>query len=295
VATLSTPQRHPGEVRGAALHHDGILTWGDSLALWPLDGGPPRILESGTNYDAAGALDPNAGLFLLENRTRLIRHSPRIVLEEETATRDLLFTTLDGENGLLYLHHHSQLRFWTPDGTREIYSIYTPSRQAGLQFVELDRDGLPELLCGNYWLKQSGKKGVAWRLFALNTFFENPDSASARILYLNSPQGLLWASRERVAWLTPREDLRQLWNCRILAIEGVGGPACWLGEPQVLLGHSQGVHQLDYSNGGWRAKPRLSGTSCVALIHAANAIWAVTTGGPRRLSVEPSIQPNIYK
>lgn len=276
-----TPAAPVGEIRGAALHENGILTWGESLALWPFDGKPPRVLESGTNYGPAGTLDRQLGLFLLEDGRRLIRHRPRLVIEEETATRDLLPATLHGRRGLLYIHLHSQLRFWTPAGTEEIYSIYTPSHQAGLQFADLDGDGRPELLCGNYWLKPSEKRGVAWRLFAINTFFERENSASARLLYLQEPRGLLWASSERVAWLTPSPDLRQLWQPNILPLEGAGNPTCWLESPLLLMGHENGVHSFRWDGTSWRTRPYAQGFSCVALLARNGSVWAVAADRPR--------------
>lgn len=268
-----------GEVRGAAMRPDGILTWGESLAIWPFNGAAPRLIETGRQYGAAGCLHGES-LFLLEGH-RLIRHRPRLVIEEDTRTSDLLWVELQGRTGLLYVHLDAQLRLWTPQGVEEVYSIYTPSRQSGLTVADIDQDGAADVLCGNYWLKPSGQRGAAWRLYAINTYFERGDSALARILFMEEPRGLLWASAERLAWLTPPPDIRQLWPATAIEAARIGRPACWLNGPLTLLGHSQGVHAFRWTGTRWNAQRYMSGFSCVALLERNDQIWAVTPEGPR--------------
>jgi hypothetical protein len=268
-----------GEIRGATASPRGILTWGESFALWPWDGSEPHILERGRNYGRAGCFAAGH-LFLLEDGRRLIRHQPRLVIEDDTQTSDLLWTRLHGEDGLLYIHLDAQLRFWTPRGVEEIYSIYTPSRQGGLITVDLDGDSRAELLCGNYWLRDSGRRGAAWRLFALNTYFAGEDSALARLCWVDRPRGLLWASRERLVFHRPPPRLEELWPATPIEVPGLGEPHAWLSSSNPLLAHSRGVHAFRWDGAHWQARELTSGGPWVALLSRGGVVWAVNQSHP---------------
>jgi hypothetical protein len=76
-----------------------------------------------------------------------------------------------------------QVRFYElPSGdSRDLYSIYTPSRQAGLLLHDVDGDGRPDLFCGNYWMRAPERFDLPWRLFAINLWSEEQDSATVRL------------------------------------------------------------------------------------------------------------------
>lgn len=272
-------------IRGAAPLQEGILTWGDRLELWPWTGAAARLIRDRVNFQQAGSA-AGGSVFLLEGSGRLVRLAwPRLtttVIEPATACQEVLWTEMAGRSGLLYVHLHSQLRFWDGSEAQELYSIYTPSRQGGLQVVDIDEDGRSEILCGNYWLKDTGSSNRAWRLFAINTFFERETSALARIAYLKEPRGLMWASEERIVWHEPRSDLRQLWRSEPVECPGAGKPAAMLAHRGMIwLGHSRGVHLLRRMGGRWTARHYTRDINCVALLEKNDGIWAVSEENPR--------------
>ena len=67
---------------------------------------------------------------------------------------------------------------------QEIYSFYTASRQGGLLIEDIDGDGRPDIVCGNYWIRSPERFDLPWRLFAINTRHETPDSATFRLAWL---------------------------------------------------------------------------------------------------------------
>ncbi len=78
------------------------------------------------------------------------------------------------------------------DGWREteLYTIYTPSTEGGLVISDIDGDGLPDLLCGNYWMKSPTAFELPWREFAIDTWNEEEGSGDAAA----------WPGAIRSAW-----------------------------------------------------------------------------------------------
>ena len=77
---------------------------------------------------------------------------------------------------------------------QDLYSFYTPSREGGLGIADIDGDGLPDILCGNDWIRSPRTFDLHWRLFAINTWNELENSAMLRLANRN---GILVAGRER--------------------------------------------------------------------------------------------------
>ena len=149
------------------------------------------------------------------------RDGARRSIDTGVVSDDLLPAVLFGRRGILLIHKHQQMRFyqvprdpageWPPP--RDIYSIYTPSRQGGLLVADIDRDGRADILCGNYWIRAPAAYHLPWRLFAINTWTEEEDSALLRLAFRDGV--LAAAQRERVparlARFTRHRDPREQW------------------------------------------------------------------------------------
>ena len=192
----------------------GVLTWGDELAWWPVDGGARQVLRKDVHWGPAGCVDAN-DLFVQEGRQLIhvdLKTGARETVEKETEFSDCQVATLYGKRGVLVNHWLAQLRFYAaPDWKpHELYSIYTASRQGGLVWHDVDGDGLPDLYAGNYWVRNPGREGVAWRLFAINVYHDTPTAAQAHIAVVDRDT-LVWASPARVTLFRKPADFRQLW------------------------------------------------------------------------------------
>jgi hypothetical protein len=130
--------------------------------------------------------------------------------------------TLFGRRGILMLNRGMQVRFYQRPAQparhwpyREIYSFYTASYQSDLVLHDVDRDGLRDILCGNYWIRSPASFELPWRLFAINTHHETPDAAMVRFAPLEDRR--LWifqshAADARAMLFEPPADPKQLWN-----------------------------------------------------------------------------------
>lgn len=217
--------------------------------------------------------------FLSLEAGRLVAHlAPRwkpVVIEPATDFQSCLAVTLNGKRGAVITHYHSQIRFYEfvkGFPYRDLYSIYTPSHQAGLLLHDVDRDGHLDLFAGNYWLRNPGAPGTDWRLFAINAYFENEESASARLAL--APDGSLYwgasAGEARLIRLTPPADVHQLWNAEPLPDPPRGIRALLYFDNRLFVAHDSGI--ASYSRDG---RSDLEARALGLLTHE-NAVFAVT-------------------
>lgn len=290
-----------GEIRGAALlerPRPRLVTWGDQLLEWRLDGKAPRVLKAQAGYGPGGCAADVDG----DGRDDLLvqeRPGPGRLLwlrapdwtartaEAETELADCLPFTLAGRRGVVLTHLYAQARFYLfPNfDYKELYSIYTASEQGGLLAHDVDGDGLLDLFLGNYWMRNPGQLDVAWRLFAVNAFHDTPRAARAA-LALWKGRTLFWAEslaeRARIVAFTPPADVKQLWVEHRL--EPLDEPRAVLAhEAGVLIGHANGVVLESPEDDGWKRTVVATGFPVLKLIAAGGKVWAVTPSDVRRV------------
>lgn len=199
VPSFQNLRREPSRVHinGAAMSGQSLFTWGDGVHRWSRSLKPFRIQEgtfgeggcmADLNRDGRPDLvvqrGPGLGKLVWLEAPSWRAHR----LDDEVEMPDCVEARLFGRRGVLMIHRGMQVRFYEwrqgKPVMREIYSIYTPSRQAGLTLADVDRDGHPDILCGNYWIRSPARFGLPWRIFAIDTWFEEPRSASMRLLWL---------------------------------------------------------------------------------------------------------------
>ena len=167
----------------------------------------------------------------------------RFVVDTGVDTRDVIAADLLRHHGVLLIHKRQQVRFYDFPSTMkdgwaesELYTIYTPSTDGGLLIADIDGDGLPDLLCGNYWMKSPAAFDLPWREFAIDTWNETEGSAMLRLAW--SKPVRVAAQRDmqpgRVAWFERAANPRQLWTGHDLAsMQGVSG-ALFLGKDLII-------------------------------------------------------------
>lgn len=243
-------------VTGYALDGRTLVTWGTRLLSRTLPHGKMHVLRqsSGHTFSEAGGLmdvDGDGQLDLVVGEAgsrpalvwfrapRWSRHE----IDPGVDAGDILPATLHGRRGVLLVHRRNQVRFYQipPDPlkrwrSRDIYSFYSPSAQGGLLLADIDLDGLPDILCGNYWIQSPKSFELPWRLFAIDTWSETEESAVLRLVFT----GLFGASapslvatqrrmpRARLAWFDRPADPTQLWT------EHPVNPSLDLSEPHSL-------------------------------------------------------------
>lgn len=279
-----------GDPSGAALlagPPPAIVAWGDGVTRWPLDGSPQSRFLQDRRF-TSGCASQDGTLYLVESGQLSSYRPPYksgILLEKDTDFQDCLPWSMDGHPGVLIPHRHLQLRFYREGAPPvDLYSIYTPSKQGGLLEADIDRDGRPDLLWGNYWLRRPNQPGAHWRLFAINTFFEQPESALARIAW-DGPDSLYWgaaAGTPRLVRLTPGPDRTQLWRIEQLKDAPPGIKALVITEDGLAVAHSAGV-DLYSQRGGAFVKTLLDSKPATALFRLGREVWAVFDDGPRRV------------
>jgi hypothetical protein len=171
------------------------------------DNQPDRVLVEGGGVEGR--------LVAINGRTK-----QKWQLDHHVVTRECYPLEIFGRKGIAILPHGMGLRFYEPTGAwgaqwtyQEIYSFYTASWQGGLIQADIDKDGHPDLFCGNYWIRSPQSIELPWRLFAINAYHEHPVSATAQLHW--DGNRLLWVEsrrpKGRVVWFTPPTDITQLW------------------------------------------------------------------------------------
>lgn len=218
------------QIRGAAMWADGeVVTWGGGIRIHTLRTTRTRTAARG-DFGEGGCVasfPSGRGVVLQQGQGlgRLVwlrgpKWKPEVI-DTEMDSHDCLEVTLHGRHGVLVVHRYGQVRFYEPPAKRgerwpytEIYSFYTASHQAGLLLKDVDGDGRPDLLCGDYWVSQPASFELSWRLFAIHLWFEEPDSALVRIAAAGA--GVVEAQAHmdsaRLAWFEPQADVHLQWT-----------------------------------------------------------------------------------
>ncbi len=219
-----------------------IVAWGNEVLAIRFPGGKTSPVSAARGFGAAGCLvdansDGQSDLVLFEKGQP--DQSGRMVWLEASSGGTLhvidtdadfsgcLPTNMFGKDGVVVLHRHSQLRFYEIPADpaakwpyREVYSIYTPSSQGGLLRYDVDGNGHPDILGGNYWFQAPATPEKPWHIFAINKWWEKQQSAMLRLALVkhsdNRFPSLLAAqangSPARVAVFDRPQDPKQLWR-----------------------------------------------------------------------------------
>jgi hypothetical protein len=172
---------------------------------------------------ASRAIDPSRRALVWID----LAHRRRHLIDTGVDAPDVIPATLFGRRGIVLIHRRNQVRFYEipkdPSArwpSRDIYSFYTPSDQGGLLLTDVDGDGLPDIIAGNYWIESPKNFDLPWRLFAIDTWSETQHSAMQRLaladLWRSGARNLIALQRDmpaaRLAWFEKPADPKQLWN-----------------------------------------------------------------------------------
>lgn len=233
----STTFSAPDEIRGALLAPDGrqVYSWGERLRLWDLATGKSAVLAEGPFGEGGCLLDADPDgrrdVILQQGLSlgRLAAYGPplwqSVPIDREIGMHDCLAARLFGRSGILVIHRGAQVRFYQRPArqgdawpVRDIYSIYTPSYQGGLALADINQDGRPDILCGNYWIRSPEAFELPWRLFAINLWFEEREAATMRLAVAPGGRVIMAQSHladGKVGIFTPTQDPRQLWKVEV--------------------------------------------------------------------------------
>jgi hypothetical protein len=240
-ALLAGPRTHTiplsgNEIAGFAVQGNTLFVWGEDVFAIDLHSGKRQRIAEGRFAEGGCILDGGLILNSIAPRELLwlrLADRKRFVVDTGVDTRDAIVADLLGHHGVLLIHKRQQVRFydfpfpmkdaWTET---ELYTIYTPSTEGGLVLADVDGDGLPDLLCGNYWMKSPTAFDLPWREFAIDTWNEEEGSAMLRLAWSDPVR--VAAQRDmrpgRAAWFEHAADPKQLWTMHELAsLQGISG------------------------------------------------------------------------
>ncbi len=215
---------------------DVLFTWGEDVYRIALDTGKRERIAQGQFAEGGCVMDAGLILNSIEPRELIwlrLADRKRFVVDTGVDTRDAIPADLIGHHGVLLIHKRQQVRFYEfpspmKDGwaETELYTIYTPSTEGGLAIADVDGDGLPDLLCGNYWMKSPTRFELPWREFAIDTWNEEAGSAMLHLAW--SDRVRVAAQRDmrpaRAAWFERPADPKQLWRPHDLGpLQGAAG------------------------------------------------------------------------